>query len=241
MTPTPARRSARTAIDLVPNEGTPRTTSRVGRVLMIAASTAALVSLAACSPGSDADPTGIPTTTSSSSATVTPTPTATPSEPAWRDEYTDKQLAAYDEALDRWATFEQRAAPIWARGAASPAAEQLFREFLPSPLWQDLFATLSTYEEVDIKVPNPPEVLWSKATRIKMISGQASVTIEECVDLTAQKTTQYGEPVEFPKEFRKPIERKIVMGKTSSSLPWLIYEYPIASTKDFERCDESEG
>lgn len=200
-------------------------------------SLAAALALVSCS--NDQDPTGDPTSAVPSTSSPTTTPTDEPTRPAWMDKYTEKEIAAYEEALDRWSTYEQRSEPIWATGKATPAARQLFQEFLPSPLWQDLFANLETYEQVEVRVPHPPAVLWTRANRIELGNGTGSVTIQECVDLTAQETTQYGKPVDFPKPFRKPIIRTIVMDKPTGH-PWLIYEYPYPSVDDFQRCNGGE-
>jgi hypothetical protein len=198
------------------------------------------VSVAACLVlvGCAAD--GDPSDDSTNGATAIGSPTASATEePAWRDEYSQAELAAYEEALDRWMTYEQRSAPIWAAGKATPAARELFEEFFPSPLWQELYDRLETFEENEVAVPRLATVFWSRASKIQLEKGTQRVTIEQCVDLTAKQTTQYGKPVPFPKEFREPLIRTIVLDQPEG-YPWLIYLYPNQSVDGVRRCDKED-
>lgn len=159
---------------------------------------------------------------------------------AWRDEYTQGELAAYDSALARWTEYEMRAAPIWAQGKATQAAEALFQEYLASPTWQIVLDRLETYERVKVRVPRPPEIFWSRPARISVRNGGASVAIEQCVDLTAQGTTQYGEPVEWPKVFRKPVVRELVLDQRADG-PWLVTSNEPPNVDRFTRCSQEPG
>lgn len=152
----------------------------------------------------------------------------TPTEPAWEDGYTEKQLAGYEAALQRWESYLDRSEPIWAAGKATPQAEDLFKEYFPDPNWRSLFNTLETYEQVEVKTEGQAEVYWSRATQIS--KDAKSVTIEQCVDYTAASTTQWGKPVQ-PYEWAKvPRTRTINLSKPEG-YSWLIYDLQDAASK----------
>ena len=168
--------------------------------------------LASCS--DDAEPAPIPDSTSSTSE---PTLVPTDDEPPWEDDYTDKQLATYEDALARWTEFEAKSEAIYAAGKATAEAEALFKEYYPSPIWQSKFQVLQGYEQVRARSEGLPIVHWSKATSIT----NTSTTIRQCVDYSPVKRTQAGEPVDRPDP--KPQLRDIHLSKPAG-YDWLIYQ-----------------
>lgn len=214
------------------------TTTPARRIAGAAAASATLaLTLGGCtarddSPGGDAS-----TTPSPSSTSLSPTPSAEPTQPTWMDDYTDKQLKAYNEALDAWSTYEQRSEPIWARGKATPAARQLFQKYFPSPLWQDLFQKLEGYEQVDIKISGVPDVLWSRPSRVALEGGTASVQIVQCLDFSPVQLTQAGIAQE---SYQFPVRRSLVVNRPKG-FRWLVYEVDAPAGKNFKRCDPEGG
>ena len=115
---------------------------------VLAVATALMLSATGC--GGDDVPTAEPTETTTS---ATPTESTSPTETdrAWQDKYTEAQLDAYEAALARYETYEDRTEPIWSEGKATDRAEALFKQYYPSPLWQGQFRLLSNTS----KVPSP--------------------------------------------------------------------------------------
>lgn len=207
-------------------------------VACFAATAMALVALTSCNDSDQSrgvgaqrsQPTALPTSPSSG-----PPPT---SPPAWETRLDEDQEAAYEQALARWTELEGRAAPIWAVGKVTPIAEALFQEYYASPAWQLVLSRLRTYESVKVKVPKPPLVLWSKPGRVVLQPSGSRVTLLQCVDLTAQGTTQYGNPVAWPRPFEKPVVRRIVLERRSGR-PWLITDNEPPVPDDFRRCESA--
>lgn len=157
----------------------------------------------------------------SPSKTSSPSPTETePTEPAWQDKYSQKEIVAYEEALDRYATYEQRSEPIWRRGEATPAAEELFQEYFFT--WQTQLRRLETYEQANVEIHGIPAVLDSRATRIELASDGQSVTIRQCVDFKPVATYQDSERA--PSVNDQTREREIVLTRAlgSQETPWRI-------------------
>jgi hypothetical protein len=179
--------------------------------------TALMLGAAACG-GEDNDPQAEPTspTTSTSSS---PTETI-PTEPAWVDDYTKKQLDAYEAALTRWETYESRSEPIWAAGKVTERAEALFKQYFPSPIWQGYYDRLKTYQQVDVQIEGTPGIYWSRAKSIS--KNGRSVVIDQCVDYTTIETTQRGEPAQPVAWQQKPNLRTITLEKPAG-YDWLIY------------------
>lgn len=185
--------------------------------------------LAACSDDKkDPEPKATDSTTSAE-----PTPT----EPAWEDKYSEKQLRAYEAALQRWESYLNRSEPIWAAGKATPQAEDLFKEYFPDPDWRSVFAQLKTYEQVDVTTKGQAEVFWSKAKDIS--KDGLNVTLEQCVNYSAAVTTQRGEVVEGETWGTQPRIREIQLSKPEG-YGWLIYSLKDATSKKRpKRCDPS--
>ena len=205
------------------------------RAQLTMAAFALTLALAACSSAETPDPGADPTSPSGE-----PEPTSSSASPSqdpdgWRDDFSSAELDAYDAALSRWSEYEERSAPVWAAGVATNDAERLFREYFASPAWQIAYDRLETYEEVEVKIPQPPKVLWSRGKRIDVQGANGSVVLIQCVDLTAQGTTQFGDPVKWPKGFRKPVLREITLDRRGDS-DWLVTRNEPPSSDSFERC-----
>jgi hypothetical protein len=191
----------------------------IRRPLATAAAFAALtLGLTAC--GDDDAPDPIPGTepTRTSSAPTEPTETAT--TPSWEDDYTPKQIRAYEAALQRFESYEQRSEPIWAKGEATLAAQALFKEYFPSPRWQAYYQRLEDYEQVDVKFEGRATVYWS---RPKSVTKNAlNLEIEQCVDYSAITGSQNDTPVEPEAWAKEPRLRTIQLSKPAG-YDWLIY------------------
>lgn len=191
----------------------------IRRTLSTVAAVALAAGLTACSDDKkDPEPKATDATTSAE-----PTPT----EPAWEDAYTEKQLDGYEAALQRWESYLDRSEPIWAAGKATPQAEDLFKEYFPDPSWRGVFSTLKTYEQVEVKVEGQAKVFSSKATKIS--KDGLNVTIEQCVDYSTIKVTQYGKPAAADKN-PGPKLRTVRLYK-AKGYPWLILQIQDATSK----------
>lgn len=192
------------------------------RTVVLAALCAGLMLTAGCQGDGKAQPlppAGSSSTTAAEPSSSLPDPTET-TQPAWQAKYSEKEIAAYEEALDRFTTYEQGSEPIWRRGKATPAAEELFKEYFYT--WQDQLRRLQTYEQVNVKITGVPSALNSRPTRIKIASDGQSVTIRQCVDFTTSVVTQDGEPA--PGASKVPLIRNIYLSRSTkpAATPWRI-------------------
>ncbi|UUZ59588.1 hypothetical protein [Nocardioides sp. B-3] len=192
--------------------------------------------------GGDTDPESSPTAGATSSATdntpeVTTDTSPTPDPDAWRAKFDADQLSAYDTALQRWDSYESRSEPIWAKGKATPAAEKLFKEFFPHPIWVGQFEQLQTYEQYEVQIAGTPDVLWSRARSVTETGS--GVVIMQCVDYRSTTTTQNGNPTQPIESRQKPVLREINLSKPEG-YGWLIYAInatPGANGKKDKPCD----
>lgn len=184
----------------------------------IAAAAALTMGLVGCG-GDEPDP--IPSTSPSASTSASPSASPSADQTAWRSKYNEQQLAAYDAALQRFQDYESRSEPIWNAGKATPAAEELFKEYYPSPQWRILFRQLQTYERVEVTSEGQITTLSSRATTIT--KDAKSVIIEQCVDYTTLHGSQRGKPVVRDAWMEKPQLRTIHLSKPAGH-DWLIYE-----------------
>jgi hypothetical protein len=166
-----------------------------------------------CTGDSNADPDPLPSSSNSgtpSSATTSPTPTPT----GWESEFAAEQLAEYEEALGRWEDYERESEPLWADPKPTDATLRFFRSYFYAP--EQMQSLLERNAQVEIKIEGLSTVLWSRATRIKA----SAVTIRQCVDLTSQTVTQFGEPTTGrPK---KPQLREVSLSRPTDGAPYLI-------------------
>lgn len=201
------------------------------RLALAATSIALIVATAACG-GEDKDPEATPSSSTDTSQSPPPTTPST-TDTAWQDEYTEPQLAGYEDALRRYQEYETRSEPIWAAGKATDRAEALFKQYYPSPLWQGRLQVLSDYEQVDVQVEGLADVYWSRAKSISD-SGR-SVVVDQCVDYTTVKVTQRGQAAQPVKWQQKPNLRTITLEKPKGS-DWLIYGVVDASSGKARPC-----
>jgi len=181
------------------------------------------------------DPEASATTSVSSEPVTEPSPTSDPD--AWRRQFSSSQLKAYEAALRRWQSYEARAEPIWAKGEYTPAAELLFKEFFPNPIWRQYQEELKTYEAYNVKIEGIPKVYWAKAATISE-AGDA-VTIRECIDYRATTTTQNDEPTEPVAARQQPVLREVTLNRPEG-YDWLIYainKTPGAGGKKDKSCE----
>jgi hypothetical protein len=176
-----------------------------------------------CQGSSNGEAEPLPPAETSSSPSETPTSSSpSPTEPAWQDDYSQKEIAAYEAALKRFETYEQRSEPIWRRGKATPGAEKLFKEYFEEGLWQRELSRLRGYEQAQVEVHGNPTVLRSRATRIALNDKGASVSIRQCIDYSTSQLLQNGE--QAPGAPKSPRVRRINLTHTTGQegTPWLI-------------------
>ena len=172
-----------------------------------------VLAAAGCNGDSNADPQPLPSTSTTSlpsSATTSPTPTPT----GWESEFTDDQLAEYQEALRRWEDYERESEPLWANPKPSDATLKFFRSYFYAP--EQMQSLLERNAQVEIKIEGRSTVLWSRATRIKA----SAVTIRQCVDFTSQRVTQFGEPTTGRPT--KPQLREVSLSRPKDDAQYLI-------------------
>lgn len=190
--------------------------------------------LTACAGSGEPDP--IPETDpTSSTSEAAPTETTT-TAPAWEDKYSTHA--------------SQRTRPPWTGGLRtrprpSPSgreAKRLQRQRTSSRSTGSIpCGALCPSATSDLRVGRgqerrAPNLLWSKANKINANKdGTGSVVIAQCVDYTSVSTTQYGEPVEVDKAFKKPVMRTIDLGR-SKGYPWLIQDLNEPTAKNYKRC-----
>lgn len=170
-----------------------------------------VLTTAGCNDG-NAAPEPLPPSSSSPSRPTTTSAAPTPT--GWESEFTEEQLAEYQEALGRWEAYERESESMWADPAPSDATLEFFRSYFYVP--EQMQSLLERNAQVEIKIEGLPTVLWSRATRIK---GSA-VTIRQCIDLTSQLVTQFGQPTTGrPK---KPQLREVSLSRPKDGAPYLI-------------------
>ena len=212
-----------------------RTRRRINR--LTAGAFAIVLATTACKAGNGEEPEPVPPETSTSTPTETPTATPTKDPDAWRSKFKPAQLKAYDAALQRWEEYEARSEPLWAKGEATPAAEKLFKEYFPHPIWRTQFEQLQTYEQYEVQIAGTPDILWSRARRIS--DSGSGVVIVQCVDYRSTTTTQHGKPTTPIKARQKPVLREINLSRPQG-YDWLIYGInatPGAGGKKDEPCN----
>ncbi|WP_300644523.1 hypothetical protein [Nocardioides sp.] len=200
----------------------------------VAAVAAAVLMLGAAACGGEDDPKGGDGNSPSPTTSTAPTEDASEASDEWKSKYTKAQLTSYEDALARWNEYEQRSAPLWARGKATEAAAKLFKSYFPSPFWQSQYRRLASYEQVDVKIEGTPGIYWSKAKSIS--DNGLSVEIQQCVDNTQIKVTQRGKPAKPVRAQQKPNLRIISLSKPEGH-DWLIYGIKDASSGKPKPCE----
>lgn len=202
------------------------------RLTVAVISLALLVTTASC--GGDNDEPEATPPSSSTPTTDSPSPTEpTSTDRAWQDKYTEAQFDAYEAALARYETYEDRTEPIWSEGKATDRAEALFKQYYPSPLWQGQFRLLSSYEQGAVTRSGLADVYWSKAKSIS--DSGLSVVINQCVDYTPIVTEQNRKEADRPVWALEPNLRTINLEKPEGS-DWLIYGVVDASSGKARPC-----
>ncbi len=161
----------------------------------------AVALLGACdTSGGPSDPTSEPTSASTRSA---PTPT-------WRSEFSASEVAAYDEGLAWFETYDLEEEAILREGKATPEAKQLYQENRTD--WQAAWRDLQLYEKQKIVFPRRPEVLSTEPGVIRIGDGkEASLRINRCVDSRVVRATMDGEPLEVANDY--PTEQTVALNR----------------------------
>lgn len=182
------------------------------RIAMVAAALLVVLPLGGCTDKESAPP---PTSTS----------TPTPSEDAWRTDYSTEELAAFDEASQFVDAFNGKWQPVLARGKATPEAKQLLQEYRAD--WRAQWNTLKVFDERKIVIPRAAPTLWSRAKLVKLgDDGSAVVQIVRCVDSTDTGATEDGKPLTMPET---PSESTFDVNRDAGGR-WLIYSSKSSDT-----------
>lgn len=121
--------------------------------------------------------------------------TPTPTEDAWRADYTEEEQDFFDEALSRARAYEAKTQPVWAEGKATDEARKLFEDNLITPATD--IAQLENFEAQGIQIARRPEQLSASPQTLKLYEESGGeTTIERCVDATDLGGTMNGEPLE---------------------------------------------
>ncbi len=172
-----------------------------------------VLTAAGCNGDSNAGPEPLPS--SSSTSPSSPATSPTPAPTGWESEFTDDQLAQYQEALGHWEDYEREAAPLWADPKPSPETLKFFTSFFYN---EDLIQNrLEQYAQAEVVIEGLPNVLWSKALSI---SGM-SVTIRQCVDPATVRVTQHGQVIP---NSDTPILREIDLSIPEGQADYLIQQ-----------------
>lgn len=163
--------------------------------------------LTGCQNDNQPDPIPEATETTSPVASETTEPT-----PSWEGKYNEKEVQAYKDALARWEEYETRSEPIWAKGKATPAAQELFKEYWST--WAPVFLRLQTYEENGLAVSGTADVLTSKASLIDL-TGQKRVIIKQCVDPSPITVSENGK--DDPPGKQSPYIRTITLDQVATT------------------------
>lgn len=211
-------------------KGSPLMT-RIRRSITTAAILAGLaLTVAGC--GSDNEPNTLPTE-SASSSTPPPSSSPSPAAPAWQANYTSKQVKAYEEALQRWESYENRSESIWAKGKVTPAAEALFKDYFI--VWQNQLNTLRFYEQVGDKVVGLPTVIRSRPSEVTTFKGGINVTIQQCIDPSTVKV-EHAPGAQVQEKNVGPYIRRISLTKTDAK-PYRVSElFDVTSGKKVKPC-----
>jgi len=198
----------------------------------IAALAGLTFTMAGCGADGD-DPKPLPPISSSSTAS-TPTTSPSPTTQAWESKFTRKQRVEYDEALQRWESYEQRSEPIFAKGKVTPAAEALFKDYFI--VWQNQLNTLRFYEQVGDKVVGLPTVIWSRPSKVTAFKGGMNVKIQQCIDPSTVKV-KHAAGAQVQEKNVGPYIRKISLSKTDAK-PYRVSElFDVTSGKKVKPCD----
>ncbi len=207
--------------------------SRVRSRAAVSASLALLLTLAAC--GSD-QPEPIPpappsesnsAATSSPSSTETDKPSGVPA--GWEEEFSDRQLRAYQAALSRWERYRRGTGPIYAEGKNTPAARRFLRR---SDLrWREQIGILEGIEQAGLREIRPPEPLRSRAQSVEFgQDGTGTVVITQCTDYTAMRWERNGS-VEKGLKPNTLVTPLVIQMEKPAQRNWMLVESQLEGTK----------
>lgn len=168
----------------IPDTVLGRRTMSYRRATAAGALAIALIGLLATGCNDDGTPPTSDPSDPTTSASANPTePTAS----AWESKYTEDELEAFEKALATWTRYEKLAEPIWAKGKATKAAQQLFRKYWAT---NSQYSQLQRHEAGQIRVEGVGVELWAKPIFVKLGPDGDSLSIRRCVDGTGVKVFQ---------------------------------------------------
>jgi hypothetical protein len=152
----------------------------------------------------------------------------------WVEDYTEEQVRAYEQALQRWERYEELVEPVWAEGRATDEARTLFQRFF-AVNWEDQFVDLQEREAVGVRISGTPRVHWSEPSEIRETIW---VSIDQCIDTTPVSGTQDGQELPSVEALLEPHLRTVVMVKNEGR-PWRIMSIRDSSRSGTEihRCE----
>ena len=182
------------------------------------AASACLFSMTACSANE-------PTEASSPSESGSPTPASGASSasadtgPAYLQDYSDEERAAYTEAVEDYGAFSRRLAAINAAGTATPRAKALFKK--KTAAWQTYWARLRANERRGIQIVGMGRTLHTRPVDVRIDpDGGGQVALRVCGISEGVKVLQDGEPVSQPSP--KPTIVRVQMVKLPDETQWRV-------------------
>jgi hypothetical protein len=120
----------------------------------------------------------------------------------WESKYSEEELAAYREAVQRVDAFDAKTQPIWAAGEATRVAKELLQDNLLT--WRKSWAELEMFDKRGIRITRGLTVLWSRPKSITLVGdGTAEIRIVRCTDQSDLGATINGEPL--PAAYTEPV------------------------------------
>lgn len=156
-------------------------------------------------PGPDPDALPTPTTSAPTSATTTPTESTSPAaEPgAWRANFTEEQLTAYDRALATWKQFGE----LQERYQRSPVDRDTVLKFYERYTHNATALTDSytvNFIEGGVRIPSQPTPLTWTGRKIELNPKGSLVEFDQCTDYTTLDIQRNGKPVKGAAPTKNP-------------------------------------
>ena len=183
------------------------------------AASVCLFSLTACSTKEPTE--ASPPAESNLPTSASPSASSPPADtvPAYLQEYSDQERAAYREAVEDYAAFSRRLAAINEAGRATPKAKAFFRQ--QTAAWQTYWARLRTNERRGIQIIGMGRTLHTRPSDVRVDpDGGGRVALRVCGISEGVKVLQDGEPVSQPS--RKPTIVRVQMVKLPDETEWRV-------------------
>ena len=151
-------------------------------------------------PGNDPGAQPTPTTSAPTSATPTQTPTEstspTPDPEAWRADFTQDQLVAYDRALQVWKQYSELNAGFFLEPPQDLETVRKTYERLTFNAADRYDSYVDTVVDGGLRVATPPEPISYTGRTITLDPQGDHVVIVQCNDYTHADYRRNGEPIQ---------------------------------------------